>query len=408
MNQSQNAQNITANRVMTLPAICSAVMLWLSFPFVSLSAKCFLTEKCAFHYHGSEFSHPLSAAALHLLLVGSILFIVEGVSFLFWRQGRHGHYRFHNDDATEDPPLSLQKMIQLCVPVGLAFGCKYVVGHYALQVTPTPIYELFHCLNLVFVTVFAHLVLNERLQTCGEFVCIAGVVIGSGLAGYEGLLQSKTLDSNNDSVISWLALVLNILNGMLAGAVVVLLRTTVLQCQGRVAQVTCLKMLLGAACLVPFALWMEQEAIFHLTGYQVVWLLISSGAILIYHVNLALLCYLATDAPTVAIVESLRPIPAFVLLACLQAMTPKSAGFWVGSVVVLVSAVCFQLSRKFSQPRLSVSRSPASASIKQAKQDAFCRKSETPTEVTTLLWEEEQEEVESIEQEETETLYSNV
>jgi len=344
-------------------------MLWLSFPFVSLSAKCFLTKKCAFHYQGSEFSHPLSAAVLHLLLVGSVLLLIEGV--LSWR--RHWH-------STEESSLSLQRTIQRCAPVGVTFGCKYVVGHYALQVTPTPIYELFHCLNLVFVTAFAYLVLNERLQTCGEFASIVGVVVGSGLAGYEGF------HSNNDATITWLALVLNLLNGMLAGAVVVLLRTTMLQCRGKVAQVTCLKMLIGAVCVVPFALWIELEAIFQLPGDQLVWLLISSGAILVYHVNLALLCYLATDAPTVAIVEALRPFPAFVLLALLQKMTPKPASFWIGSVVVLVSAVSFELSRKFCRRR------NVSSSEMEVERVKIISSRESATEITALLVEEAEEE----------------
>jgi hypothetical protein len=244
------------------------------------------------------------------------------------------------EQETLQQHASLGQMIRLCAPVGLCFGCKYVFGHAALEFTPTPIYELFHCLNLVFCAIFAHFVLNEKLQTCGEFTSVAGVVFGSAVAGYNGLV--------NVAGVSWLALAFNLSNGILAGAVVVLLRTTMIQSHGRFVRVTSLKMLLGASCIFPFALWIEQGALFHLTWHQIVWLSISLAAVLVYHCNLSLLCYLATDAPTVAIVEALRPVPAFILLVLLQQMTQKPLSFWIGSSVVLLSAVGYELSRKFS------------------------------------------------------------
>jgi hypothetical protein len=58
-------------------------------------------------------------------------------------------------------------------------------------------------------------VLNEKLQTCGEFTSVAGVVFGSAVAGYNGLV--------NVAGVSWLALAFNLSNRILAGAVVVLL-----------------------------------------------------------------------------------------------------------------------------------------------------------------------------------------
>jgi len=45
-------------------------------------------------------------------------------------------------------------------------------------------------------------------------------------------------------------------------------------------------------------------------------------------------------------VEALRPLPAFAIIAFVQKTEKKDANFWLGSALVLVSAIGFQLSRK--------------------------------------------------------------
>lgn len=191
-----------------------------------------------------------------------------------------------------------------------------------------------------------------------------------------------------DGKVSVLSVSLNILNGMLAGTVVVLLRSTMLQCHGKmIAQVTVLKMLIGAATLLPICLAIEGSAILSLTSKQLAWLWISSGAILIYHVNLSLLCWLAT-APTVAIVEALRPVPAFIAIALLQKMEPKNANFWVGSVLVLVSAVGFQLSRRFCKVNESRDVINSTTLMRDRKKQRSSGSTEITsglTEITSLL-----------------------
>jgi hypothetical protein len=80
-----------------------------------------------------------------------------------------------------------------------------------------------------------------------------------------------------------------------------------------------------------------------MTLNQLVWLGLSSLAILVYHVNLALLCTLSTST-TVGIVETLRPAPAFGIIVLTQGVQgQKGALFWIGSAVILISTIIFHL-----------------------------------------------------------------
>lgn len=252
----------------------------------------------------------------------------------------------------------LADKLRYCLPVGLAIGSKYAIGHWTLQVTPTNIYELFHCLNILYVAILAHICLDERLKTWREIGGCAGVIFGSALAVRDSFQQPQHSDNsdkeNEEDGISWLALSLNITNGALAGVVVVLLRFALLKYPActhgwRVIQVTAFKMLVGGVFLSPFAFAVERDSIFALSWRQALWFLISSAAILLYHVNLGLLCYLLT-APDVGVVEALRPVPAFVLLTMIRekqkTMPPKTPAFWIGSTIILISAVGFHWSKK--------------------------------------------------------------
>ena len=326
----------------------SAGVLWLTFPLVTLSAKCFLTSvKCSRWGpdEGSDFHYPLTAATLHLLIVGGSLLVLIALTHLALCWQRDTNISLPNDvDAAFAQERFSGRMIKLhhlrrCSAVGVAFGIKYVVAHWALQVTPAAVYELFHCINILFVALLAHFLLGERLTTWGDVGCCLGIVVGSAMASQQGF--------EVNGKVSMLALSLNIVKGLLAGTVVVLLRWTMLPCSRRVVvQVTAYKMVMGAAALIPFAIVIEGLVILSLTSKQLTWLCISSWAIFVYHVNLSLLCWLAS-APTVGILEALRPVPAFVGIALLQKMYPKNVWFWMGTVLVLVSVVGFGLSRNF-------------------------------------------------------------
>jgi hypothetical protein len=58
--------------------------------------------------------------------------------------------------------------------LGVVFGAKYLVAHTALQQTPAMVYELFHCLNIVFIVLscwrLAYWMLGERLSSPWQVV----------------------------------------------------------------------------------------------------------------------------------------------------------------------------------------------------------------------------------------------
>jgi len=382
----------------------SAVSLWLTFPLVTLSSKCLLTNEIQEQFQctrfggtGAGFAHPVTVAALHLLLVGTTLFAGSFVStscYSHYKKQKKAAWQLNSisrsnrliimEQSEDMSVLSVTDRLRTCGPVGLAFGLKYVVGHWALNVTPAVVYELFHGLNLLFVATLAYFVLNERLQSRGEVFSCFGVVVGSMLAGQQGFQVNGK--------INLLVLFLNLLNGMLAGVVVVLLRSTMFKL-GNVAQVTAYKMLLGAAAVLPAALCLEGVSpVLSMTTKQFTWLLISSGAILVYHVTLGLLCWLATTAHTVAVVEALRPVSAFLVLAGLQKWQPKRTNFWIGSVVVLVSAVGFHLAKRFNAMYYNVNDNVESETThaptlksKQGETHHRLRTSSESTETTSLL-----------------------
>jgi hypothetical protein len=376
-----------------------AVGIWLCFPWVSLSAKCFLTEQCAFSMFGSDsdggggganFGHPITAAMLHLLLVGTTLTCWNNRCHC--RSGTTTNTYDVDDNAVPRPTsggggtiiridtnnnnnntaldsntaqLSYYYMFRQCFFLGVAFGGKYMVAHAALQITPTAIYELFHCLNLVFVAILSHFVLHERLETCGEWLNAFGVLVGSLMALGEGLSKGTNDDDgdNNEHHLIlhtpywWWALTLNLFNGILAGTVVVLLRLALLQCQRRVAMVTAWKMCIGGIVLLPVAAWIDGVTAIQLiwTSWKACfWLGLSSLAILIYHLMLAFLCSVAV-APTVAMVEALRPVTAFALLAWVQnvPLQNKSPRFWWGSALILCCTGGFEWFRKTKPLRYS-------------------------------------------------------
>lgn len=253
------------------------------------------------------------------------------------------------------PPSTCEKMAS-CLLLGLVFGAKYLVAHTALQNTPSVVYELFHSLNIVFIVLLAFFFLGETLKTKWQVVGIVGIVVGSIIMSSKSILlafqpEAATNHSNStDNTTHHLTvpvLLLNLLNGVLGGLCVVLLRKTMLYsiCESTV-EVTAYKTFTAALLLLPFSIWWEGSAICGINAQQAAWIGWSSLAILVYHLNLSLLCSLASSA-TVGLVESMRPVPAFGMIVLIQGIqTRKDGVFWVGSATILFSTLVFEVSHR--------------------------------------------------------------
>lgn len=333
-----------------------ATLLWLTFPLVTLTTKCLLTEKQCTRWgpaEGAKFNHPVTAAALHLLITGTLLLILN-MFFRAWAYAQRFTFAMTTQRQCSQGqqtiehlrPFGLQDRLFGCFAVGVAFGAKYIVGHYALRDTPAVVYELFHSVNIVFVAVFAYFILGETLKTWGEVGGCIGIAIGSSVMAASQTDILFQVDENGRVTNTWV-LTLNVLNGTLAGIAVVLLRYTMLKFgAGKCVLVTACKMLVAAVVAIPFAIAVEGSyaVLIAMTTKQLRWLCISSGAILLYHVNLSVICYEAS-APTVAVIESLRPLMAFAIIALLQKVPHKNECFWFGSIIILISSIGYELSR---------------------------------------------------------------
>ena len=464
------------------------LLLWLSFPFVTITSKCLLSKRCfCCCYHpttattesvtttGADFRHPITAATLQLLSVGLLLNgLVRIITILYLYMyttktacteqehevsdervallSHHNHPAENSDTnaananaananaadnsttnatTTNTNTKHVQPHFKDCLAVGFAFGAKYATAHYALQYTPTAaIYELFHCWNIVFVALWANAVLGERLKSWGEKLACLGIIAGSFALIYSSSSSHSDSSSSSSSgkaitttsnvgkdehddntqmtdtadlSLDLLSLLLNLLNGFLAGGVVVLLRLTMLRSSScsssrqvttattnnndnddgnasqpsssehtattnnlssiadsntnsngiqalRATQVTAYKMLIGGLVLIPFCLAVDGgfTTILSMTRQQLKWLLLSSITILIYHINLTWLCW-RIRATTVGMLEAFRPVPAFLILSFLQPQQQKEqsiAWFWFGAITILVSTIIFECSKR--------------------------------------------------------------
>mmetsp|Transcript_21756 Transcript_21756/g.47452 ORF Transcript_21756/g.47452 Transcript_21756/m.47452 type:complete len:424 (+) Transcript_21756:390-1661(+) len=334
----------SSSRSWLLPV--SVVILWLSVAFILLSVKCLLTDvKCTRWgpEHGANFGKPLSTAVLNLFLVGATLALITALKDVLVSRRRPRLL----DTAT------LLNKLKICAPVGCSFGMKSVVSHWALRVTPTAIFELFHGISIVFIAIAAWIVVGEKPTSIGEVLALCGVLAGSAIAA------SGSFFAGGDDEIGLFAFLLNIASSVLAGAVVATLRWTTLRIDETglsIVELTCLKTLIGAAITFPFAIGVEGAAMFTLSSMQQSWLLTSSAIMLVYHLNLSLLCYLA-PALVVGVVEALKPLPVFTIVALMQTLPETSSMFWIGTFITLASAVSFKLLRTLSKVPLNRSTS---------------------------------------------------
>ncbi len=164
-------------------------------------------------------------------------------------------------------------------------------------------------------------------------------------------MTSKALFSHSDmqtDTLGVLVLLVNLLNGVVSGLCVVLLRKTMTCsiCESSM-EVTAYKTLTAALLLFPFSIWIEPSAILSINGPQAIWILLSSLTILVYHLSLSLLCSL-TSSVTVGMIESLRPVPACGILLLMQGLSTTQTDwtFWVGSFVILMSTLLSEVSNQ--------------------------------------------------------------
>lgn len=136
-------------------------------------------------------------------------------------------------------------------------------------------------------------------------------------------------------------------NGIFAGLVVATLRWTTLQMKTidiSIAEITNLQILIAAAFVLPLAFLHDGTVIFSLHLSQFKWLFISSSIMLIYHLALSLVCAL-TSSLTVGIIEAIKPLPAFIVVAIVKQVPKSDVWFWLGTLITLASSVYFKVSR---------------------------------------------------------------
>ena len=326
----------------------AVVSLLLSSSLVALAIRCLLTDEACTRWgpeSGANFSHPLSTSALHLAIVSMAIATILVLKDIIIKRRKPRLL----DRQLLYPKLRLSSL------VGCSFGMNAIVAHVALQQTPAAIFEVFHGLHLVFIAVAAWIVLGEAPGGLGEYIALVGIVIGSSIASLgsffvvddEGREEGEGETNGNAHAGGLIAFALNMAYAMLGGIVVATLRWTALRMDDvgmSISELTCLKMFVGALFVVPVALLFEGFVMFQLSSEQLSLVLISSVLILIYHLSLSLVCYMA-PALVVGVVEAIKPVFAFVVVAVFQRLPSTTISFYVGAFIILASAVSFKLIR---------------------------------------------------------------
>ena len=329
----------------------AVVALLLSSSLVALSIRCLLTDEACTRWgpeSGANFSYPLSTSALHLAIVSLTIATILVLKDIIFKRRK---------PRLLDRQLLFPKL-RLSSLVGCTFGLNAIIAHVALQQTPAAIFEIFHGLHLVFIAVAAWIVLGEAPGGLGEVVALVGIVIGSSIAslgsffavddeGGEG--EGRGDDTSGYRAGGLLAFVLNMIYAMLGGIVVATLRWTALRMDDvgmSISELTCLKMFVGALFVIPVALLFEGFVVFQLSSEQLSLVLISSAFMLVYHLSLSLVCYMA-PALVVGVVEAIKPVFCFVVVAIFQRLPSTAMSFYIGAFIILASAVSFKLIRTF-------------------------------------------------------------
>lgn len=180
-----------------------------------------------------------------------------------------------------------------------------------------------------------------------------GIMFGSALAVL-GKYNIRAEDVGFHD-IGLLSVTLNLCNLVLGGVVVALLRSTTLhleEAEMSITELTFLKLIIGSLVVFPFALTSEGMAMFSLPGMQRTRLWISSAAIIVFEVNLSLICSLA-PALLVGVVQGIKPVSLYIAswFAGDEGLHEyASTLFWIGTSIILASAIIFKLLRASSRP----------------------------------------------------------
>ena len=349
----------------------AVIFLLVSSSLVALSIRCLLTDESCTRWgpeSGANFSYPLSTSALHLVLVSITIATILVLKDIIVKRRK---------PRLLDRQLLFPKL-RLSSLVGCFFGLNAVVAHMALKETPAAIFEIFHGLHLVFIAVAAWIVLGEAPGGLGEVIALLGIVIGSSIASVASFFAlddeagGEGGGGEDDASVyhtgGFLSFVLNLAYAVLGGIVVATLRWTALRIDDvgmSIGELTCLKMFIGALVVVPVALLFEGAVMFQLSSKQLSLVLISSALILVYHLSLSLVCYMA-PALVVGVVEAVKPVLAFVVVAIFQRLPSTTISFYVGAFIILASAVSFKLIRTIYGEERQLHRSSSGQYLLQA------------------------------------------
>lgn len=326
-NESSISNSADLSKKWALPV--AVALIWVGTSCIAIATKCLLTDKKCTRWgpdKGAQFPHPMTIAAVNLSIVGSgLLFVLTLRDVVISRR---------------KPRLFSLDRIRIGLPVGVAFGLKILIGLAALRETPTEVYMLFHAINIIFIALAARVLVGEEPACFGEYVALLGVAVGSAIS------TSRSFFGGEDSV-GMMAFILNITNGMFAGAVVATLRWTTLQMNTTdisIAELTNLQILIGAVVVLPMTLLIEGGLIFTINSSQLQLLLISSSIMLVYHLALTLVCSL-TSSLSVGIIEAVKPLPAFIVVAVVQKLPESNFFFWIGTSITIASSIYYKFSR---------------------------------------------------------------
>lgn len=325
----------------------SVAVFWISAGVILITARCFFSSSqctCWGPETGGNFREGgLSSRVLALFLSGATLALALAVKDVII--------------ARQQPRLldmdSMRQKFKLSSAVSVAFGVKIVVGNLAIRHTSVPVYLLFDSLSTAFVFLAALILLDERPKMQTEILPMIGIMFGSALAVL-GKYNIRAEDVGFHD-IGLLSVTLNLCNLVLGGVVVALLRSTTLhleEAEMSITELTFLKLIIGSLVVFPFALTSEGMAMFSLPGMQRTRLWISSAAIIVFEVNLSLICSLA-PALLVGVVQGIKPVSLYIAswFAGDEGLHEyASTLFWIGTSIILASAIIFKLLRASSRP----------------------------------------------------------
>jgi len=323
---------------------------WGTSAFFTISSKCLVATPTRLHQctiwgpSPQGFAYPLTAAFLYMLFVSTSLASSCTLKWtIFDWQG--------SPLASSHPPRSwlfdkrLYSKVYQCLPVGCAFGIKYGIGQWAIEKTPSDIFVLLHSSVLLFTMVFARFLVPDTIPTWQEYVCCLLVFLGTAIT---------SSDLQVSGSISVLGLGLTVLDCVLAGLTVALLRRTMLQLKPlgvSAIEVTTIKLFIAALCVLPFVFLKEGlfqppdspqwwEAVWSMSSGQQLWLSLTILSVLVYQCDTTFLCGIAS-AVTVGVIAALTHVVAYGITVGLTGASRSGLLFWAGSILILLSGMAY-------------------------------------------------------------------